>query len=148
MQQSLQASKAGQEAKRIEAQREQLRVLQVLKSSTQGVSPPKRLGIDSGSSCSSGDGAVATIPVLPFRKRVSPPASVTSTCSFEQVAGASLVAPQPDLEHVDVALPKACTYKPTLTDTNQAKQVVAKVHPNPRYFGLLLEIDLVDALDV
>ena len=93
MQQSLQASKAGQEAKRIEAQREQERVLQVLKSSTRGVSPPKRLGIDSGSSRSSLDGAVATIPVLPPRKHVSPPASVTSTRSFEQVAGASLVAP-------------------------------------------------------
>ena len=93
MQQSLQASKAGQEAKRIEAQREQERVLQVLKSSTRGVSPPKRLGIDSGSSHSSLDGAIATIPVLPPRKRVSPPTSVTSTRSFEQVAGASLIAP-------------------------------------------------------
>lgn len=93
MQQSLQASKAGQEAKRIEAQREQARVLQVLKSSTRGVSPPKRLGIDSGSSRSSLDGAVAAIPVLPPRKPVSPPASVTSTRSFEQVAGASVVAP-------------------------------------------------------
>jgi hypothetical protein len=93
MQQSLQASKAAQEAKRIEAQREQERVLQVLKSSTRGVSPPKRVGIDSGSSRSSLDGAGSTIPVLPPRRRVSPPASVTSTRSFEQVAGASLVAP-------------------------------------------------------
>lgn len=95
MQQSLQASKAGQEAKRIEAQREQERVLQVLKSSTRGVSPPKRVGIDSGSSRSSLDGAGSTIPVLPPRRRVSPPASVASTRSFEQVAGASLVAPGP-----------------------------------------------------
>jgi tRNA ligase len=55
--------------------------------------------------------------------------------------------PQPDLERVDVALAKARAYKPTLTDTNQAKQAAAKAHPNPRYFGLLLEIDLVDTLD-
>ena len=93
MQQSLQASKAGQEAKRIDAQREQQRVLQVLKSSTRGVSPPKRFGVDSGSSHSSLDDAGAAIPVLPPRKCVSPPASVTSTRSFERVAGASLVAP-------------------------------------------------------
>jgi hypothetical protein len=93
MQQSLQASKAGQEAKRIEAQREQERVLQVLKSSARSVSPPKRLGVSSsGSSRSSVDGAGATIPVLPPRRHVSPPASVTSTRSFEQVAGASLAS--------------------------------------------------------
>ena len=93
MQQSLQASKAGQEAKRIEAQREQERVLQVLKSSARSVSPPKRLGVgSSGSSHSSVDGAGATIPVLPPRRHVSPPASVASTRSFEQVAGASLVS--------------------------------------------------------
>lgn len=93
MQQSLQASKAGQEAKRIEAQREQERVLQVLKSSARSVSPPKRHGVGSGgSSRSSVDGAGATIPVLPPRRHVSPPESVTSTRSFEQVAGASLVS--------------------------------------------------------
>ncbi|KAH9955826.1 hypothetical protein BC827DRAFT_1234953 [Russula dissimulans] len=93
MQQSLQASKAGQEAKRIQAQREQERVLQVLKSSSRSVSPPKRqVGAGSGSSRSSLDGAGTTIPVLPPRRRVSPTASVTSTRSFEQVAGASLLA--------------------------------------------------------
>ena len=93
MQQSLQASKAGQEAKRIEAQREQERVLQVLKSSARGVSPPKQLGVgSSGSSRSSVDGPGATFPVLPPRRHVSPPASVTSTHSFEQVAGASLIS--------------------------------------------------------
>lgn len=92
MQQSLQASKAGQEAKRIAAQREQERVLQVLKSSTRNASPPKQLAVDSGSLRSSVDGAGATIPVLPPRQRVSSPASVTSTRSFEQVAGASLLA--------------------------------------------------------
>jgi len=93
MQQSLQASKAGQQAKRIEAQREQERVLQVLKSSARGVSPPKQLGVSSsGSSRSSVDGPGATFPVLPPRRHVSPPASVTSTHSFEQVAGASLIS--------------------------------------------------------
>jgi hypothetical protein len=93
MQQSLQASKAGQEAKRMQAQREQERVLQVLKSSARSVSPPKRHGVGSdGSSRSSVDGAGATIPVLPPRRHVSPPASVSSTRSFEQVAGASLVS--------------------------------------------------------
>ena len=93
MQQSLQASKAGQQAKRIEAQREQERVLQVLKSSAQSTSPPKQIGSgSSGSSRSSVDGPGATFPVLPPRRRVSPPASVTSTHSFEQVAGASLIS--------------------------------------------------------
>lgn len=93
MQQSLQASKAGQEAKRVEVQREQERVLQVLKSSARSVSPPKQLGAgSSGSSRSSVDGPGATFPVLPPRRRISPPASVTSTHSFEQVAGASLIS--------------------------------------------------------
>lgn len=58
--------------------------------------------------------------------------------------------PRPDLERVGVALAKARAYKPTLTDTKQtkqAKQAAAKAHPKPRYFGLLAEIDLVDALD-
>jgi tRNA ligase len=53
--------------------------------------------------------------------------------------------PRPELERVGVALAKARAYKPTLTaDTKQAE---AKAHPKPRYFGLLPEIDLVDALD-
>jgi hypothetical protein len=93
MQQSLQASKAGQEAKRVEAQREQERILQVLKSSARSASPPKQLGVgSSGSSRSSVDGPGATFPVLPPRRHVSPPASVTSTHSFEQVAGANLIS--------------------------------------------------------
>jgi hypothetical protein len=93
MQQSLQASKAGQEAKRIEAQREQKRVLQVLKSSARSFSPPKQLGVgSSGSSRSSVDGPGASFPVLPPRRHVSPPASVASTHSFEQVAGANLIS--------------------------------------------------------
>ena len=92
MQQSLQASKAAQEAKRIEAQREQERVLQVLKSSTRSLSPPKRSGVGSTSSRSSVDGMGPSKPVLPPRPRVSPPASVASARSFEQVAGATLAA--------------------------------------------------------
>jgi len=55
--------------------------------------------------------------------------------------------PRPDLERVGVALAKARAYKPTLTDTKQAKQAAAKAHAKPRYFGLLPEVDLVDALD-
>ena len=92
MQQSLQASKAAQEAKRLEAQREQERVLQVLKSSSRSISPPKRPGVGSTSSRSSVDGSGPSKPLLPPRPRVSPPASVTSARSFEQVAGATLVA--------------------------------------------------------
>ncbi len=92
MQQSLQASKAAQEAKRIEAEREQERVLQVLKSSTRSLSPPKRSGVGSTSSRSSVDGTGPSKPLLPPRPRVSPPASVMSARSFEQVAGATLIA--------------------------------------------------------
>jgi len=55
--------------------------------------------------------------------------------------------PRPELERVGVALAKARAYKPTLTGTKQAKQAAAKAPPKPRYFGLLPEIDLVDALD-
>ena len=158
MQQSLQASKAGQEAKRIEAQREQERVLQVLKSSSRGVSPPKRLGIDSGSSRSSLDGAVATIPVLPPRKRVSPPASVTSTRSFEQVAGASLVAPSslrrsrsplrsrsrtrsrshspsPSRPTTDLPPPVHPNRKPTLPEYASSSAPVGTSSPSPPRFG-------------
>ncbi|KAI0259071.1 hypothetical protein BC834DRAFT_661855 [Gloeopeniophorella convolvens] len=94
MKQSLQASKAGQDAKRMEAQREQERILQVLKSSTRSVSPPKRSGLGSSSSRSSSDGIRPSVPTLPPRPRVSPPGSIVSTRSFEQVAGASLSARQ------------------------------------------------------
>jgi tRNA ligase len=48
-----------------------------------------------------------------------------------------------------VALAKARAYKPDLTDPKQPKQAkaAAKAPPAPRYFCLLAEIDLVDALD-
>ncbi len=60
----------------------------------------------------------------------------------------TLGLPCPDLERVGIALAKACMYKPTLTDTKQAKQAVtAKAHPKPRYFSLLPDINLVDMLD-
>ena len=95
MQQSLQASKAAQDAKRLEAQREQERVLQVLKSSSRSISPPKRPGVGSSSSRSSMDGSGPSRPLLPPRPRVSPPASVTSARSFEQVAGATLLTRGP-----------------------------------------------------
>ena len=55
--------------------------------------------------------------------------------------------PRPDMERVGVALAKARAYKPTLTGTKQVKQAAAKTHPKPRYFALLPEVDLVDALD-
>ena len=51
--------------------------------------------------------------------------------------------PRPDVERVGAALAKAHGYKPARTDAKQAaKELVA-----PRYFGLLAEVDLVDALD-
>jgi tRNA ligase len=52
--------------------------------------------------------------------------------------------PSPELECVGVALAKVRVYKPTLTGT---KQAAAKMHPKVRYFILLPEIDLMDALD-
>jgi tRNA ligase len=52
-----------------------------------------------------------------------------------------------DLEQTPARDRRLRAYKPTLTDTKQAKQAAAKAHPNPRYFGLLLEIDVVDAVD-
>jgi len=60
-----------------------------------------------------------------------------------------LALPRPDLERVGVALAKARAYKPDLTDPKQPKQAkaAAKAPPAPRYFCLLAEIDLVDALD-
>jgi tRNA ligase len=66
-----------------------------------------------------------------------------------------LALPRPDMERVGMALAKARAYKPapapSLSDTKhpkQAKQASAtKTPPTPRYFALLAEIDLVDALD-
>ncbi|KAH9961179.1 RNA ligase-domain-containing protein [Russula compacta] len=56
--------------------------------------------------------------------------------------------PRPDAERVGAALAKARGYKPA-AHTDAAKQVTAKAKARaaPRYFGLLAEIDLVDALD-
>jgi tRNA ligase len=68
----------------------------------------------------------------------------TLSCVIDGVVRV-LGLPSPELECVSVALPKARPHKPTLTGT---KQAMAKMHPEARYFGLLPEIDLVDALDV
>ena len=54
-----------------------------------------------------------------------------------------LELPRPDVERVGAALAKARGYKPAHTDAKP----VAKAPPSPRYFGLFLELDLVDALD-
>jgi tRNA ligase len=51
--------------------------------------------------------------------------------------------PRPDVERVGVALAKARAYKPVRTDV---KQTVKPSSP-PRYFGLLAEVNLVNALD-
>ncbi|KAI0058536.1 hypothetical protein BV25DRAFT_1902095 [Artomyces pyxidatus] len=91
MKQSLQASKAAQDAKRAEELREQTRFLQVLKSSN-----AHGLRIDSGmssSTSSSSDDRTAGPPPMPPRRILSPPPSTTSAVSarsFEQVASARL----------------------------------------------------------
>ncbi|KAI0052003.1 hypothetical protein FA95DRAFT_1553977 [Auriscalpium vulgare] len=101
MKQSLQASKAAQDAKRLEAEREQARVLQVLKSSAANghqvrSSSPRGLGSGSRSSATSpsSDDRIALIPPtpsLPPRRYGSPPpSSALSTRSFEQVASAAM----------------------------------------------------------
>jgi tRNA ligase len=51
--------------------------------------------------------------------------------------------PRPDAERVGAMLAKARGYKPARMDARQA----AKEPVAPRYFGLLAETDLVDALD-
>src|SRR5216684_2382705 len=53
--------------------------------------------------------------------------------------------PRPDAERVGAALARARGYKPAHT-TSPRKQE-AKARRAPRYFGLLVEIDLVEALD-
>ncbi|KAI0309851.1 hypothetical protein OF83DRAFT_1157242 [Amylostereum chailletii] len=100
MKQSLQASKAAQDAKKAEEQRAQTLVLQVLKKSgpspTNGsragsVSPTKNgRAISAPASTVSSDDRF--IPALPPRRRLSPPPSsaTSSTASFEQIAGAAL----------------------------------------------------------
>jgi len=51
--------------------------------------------------------------------------------------------PRPNVERVGAALAKARGYKAPHTDAKQ----VAKARPPPRYFAILAEIDLVDALE-
>ncbi|KAI9511017.1 RNA ligase-domain-containing protein [Russula earlei] len=51
--------------------------------------------------------------------------------------------PRPDPERVGVALSKARAYKPAQKNAKMATKAPSK----PRYFGLLAEINLVDALD-
>ncbi|VDC05833.1 unnamed protein product [Peniophora sp. CBMAI 1063] len=88
MKQSLLASRAAQDAKRAEDERNSTRVFQVLKSSagsTGSVSPPKL-----GSRSSSSSGERQARPKLPPRRQPSPPPSAASVYSFEQVASASL----------------------------------------------------------
>lgn len=62
-----------------------------------------------------------------------------------------LALPRPDMERVGTALAKARAYKPalSLSDANKLPQQAkrAKAPSAPRYFALLAEIDLVDALD-
>jgi len=58
--------------------------------------------------------------------------------------------PRPDTERVGAALAKARGYRPSSTDAQanlNSKQQQRKAAAPPRYFGLLAEIDLVDALD-
>ncbi|KAN0136204.1 hypothetical protein V8E53_006064 [Lactarius tabidus] len=54
--------------------------------------------------------------------------------------------PHPDTEHVGAALAKACRHRPERTDT-QTPQQQRKPSAPPRYFSVLAEMDLVDALD-
>ncbi|KZV66280.1 hypothetical protein PENSPDRAFT_689153 [Peniophora sp. CONT] len=88
MKQSLLASRAAQDAKRAEEERNSTRVFQVLKSSTgsTGSASPPKLG---SRSSSSSDERQAR-PKLPPRRQPSPPPSAASVYSFEQVASASL----------------------------------------------------------
>ena len=129
MQQSLQASKAAQEAKRLEAQRGQERVLQVLKSSSRSISPPKRPGVGSASSRSSADGSGPSRPLLPPRPRVSPPASVTSARSFEQVAGATLLA-RATLRSPSPMRSRPVTRPRTPSPSRPTTDLPPPVHPN------------------
>lgn len=55
--------------------------------------------------------------------------------------------PRPDAERVGVALAKARGYKPPVLKDDAKQVMTAKARAPPRYFGLLAEIDLVDALD-
>jgi hypothetical protein len=130
MQQSLQASKAAQDAKRLEAQREQERVLQVLKSSSRSISPPKRPGMGSSSSRSSVDGSGPSRPLLPPRPRVSPPASVTSARSFDQVAGATLLTRGPMRRSPSPLRARSGSRPRTPSPSGPTTDLPPPVHPN------------------
>jgi hypothetical protein len=130
MQHSLQASKAAQEAKRIEARREQERVLQVLKSSSRSLSPHKRSGVGSTGSRSSVDGMGPSKPVLPPRPRVSPPVSVASGRSFEQVAGATLVSRSALRRSPSPLQPRSASSRPrTPSPSGPTTDLPPPVHP-------------------
>ncbi|KAG1808155.1 hypothetical protein EV424DRAFT_1646874 [Suillus variegatus] len=99
MKQSLEASKHGQNLKRVEEQLDRARVLQVLKTTSSGssassrprsLSPTKqfRKGLDSRSS---GSEDTCPAPPLPRRRTPSSPSSTSSSLpSIDQVASASL----------------------------------------------------------
>jgi tRNA ligase len=53
--------------------------------------------------------------------------------------------PRPDAEHVGAALAKVRGYRPA--HTTSPKKAETKAKSAPRYFGLLVEIDLVEALE-
>lgn len=53
--------------------------------------------------------------------------------------------PRPDVERVGAALAKVRGYMPA--DTTNPEKPETKAKPAPRYFGLLAEIDLVEALE-
>jgi tRNA ligase len=53
--------------------------------------------------------------------------------------------PRPDVERVGVALAKARAYKPVSMEVKQTAK--SSSTSTPRYFGLLAEVNLVDALD-
>ncbi|KAF8260143.1 hypothetical protein EI94DRAFT_928884 [Lactarius quietus] len=130
MQQSLQASKAGLQAKRLEEQREGERVLQVLKSSSRSISPPKRPGIGSAGSRSSMDGSGPSRPLLPPRPRVSPPMSVTSARSFEQVAGATLITRGSLRRSPSPLQPRSASRPRTPSPSGPTTDLPPPVHPN------------------
>lgn len=94
MQQSLQASKAGQSMKRAEEMLEKERVMQVLKSSvpsigrTRSTSPPSSRSGSEEWPPRNASGSNAFVPPLPRRRQ--PSGSSGSLQSYEQVAGARL----------------------------------------------------------
>ena len=57
-----------------------------------------------------------------------------------------LELPRPDAECVGAALARARGYSPLRTDA-QSQQQQPQPQPQPQYYGILAEIDLVDALD-